>query len=45
MDVRGYRHNYKGFYEKTIYHMPINRGGEQPLLKVPDNMHFIYEFT
>ena len=26
MDVGGYRHNYEGFYEKTLYQMSINRG-------------------
>ena len=26
MDVGGYRHNYKGFYEKSTYEMSINRG-------------------
>ena len=25
MDVGGYRHNYKFFYEKTSYQMSINR--------------------
>ena len=26
MDICRYRHNYKGFYEKTSYQMSINRG-------------------
>ena len=26
MDVGGYRHNYEGFYEKTLYQMSINKG-------------------
>ena len=26
MDVSGYRHNYEGFYEKTLYQISINRG-------------------
>ena len=26
MHVGGYRHNYEGFYEKTLYQMSINRG-------------------
>ena len=26
MDVGGYRHNYEGFYEKTLHQMLINRG-------------------
>ena len=26
MDVGGYRHDYEGFYEKTLFQMSINRG-------------------
>ena len=26
MDVGGYRYNYEGFYEKSIYQMSINKG-------------------
>ena len=26
INVGGYRHNYEGFYEKTLYQMSINRG-------------------
>ena len=26
MDVSGYKHNYENFYEKSTYHMSINKG-------------------